>query len=76
MRKREQGPEMKGKMTEKRDMECMFYEFDDAYRFRFMEMILELDREQFKFDEADRYWAEKKWKYDWAFKKNKEFWAK
>jgi len=66
--------EMRGKWTEMRDVLCLFTEFDDTYRFRFMEMMLELNREEFKFSEADRYWSEMKWKYNWAWKTNKEFW--
>jgi hypothetical protein len=66
--------EMRGKWTEMRDILCMFFEFDDAYRFRFQEMMLTLNREEFKFSPSDRYWSEKKWKYNFAWKNNKEFW--
>jgi hypothetical protein len=66
IRSREGEPEMKAKWTEKRDVECLFYEFDDQYRFREMLRIITLDWSQFRFTEADKYWASQKWKYDWG----------
>lgn len=58
--------EMRGKWTEKRDVECIYYEFDDTYRFREMFRILTMDWSKFRFTEADKYWASKKWKFDWG----------
>jgi len=59
--------EMKGKWTEMRDMLCLFFEYDDAYRFRFMDLMNEINLKEFEFSEADRYWASKKWKYNFGF---------
>jgi hypothetical protein len=73
VRSREGEPEMKAKWTEMRDVICLFLEFDDAYRFRFMELMLEYDKEQAKFTPADCYWSSMKWKYDFAHKTNNEF---
>ena len=70
VRSREGESEMMGKWTEMRDMLCMFFEYDDAYRFRLMDFIEELNKKEFEFTEADRYWAEKKWKYNFKFKQN------
>jgi hypothetical protein len=64
---------MKAKWTEMRDIICLFLEFDDAYRFRFMELMLEYDKEQAKFTPADCYWSNMKWKYDFAHKTNDNF---
>jgi len=74
IRSREGESEMKAKWTEMRDIICLFLEFDDTYRGRFMELILEIDREQMKFTPADRYWMDMKWKMAWGWKTNKEFW--
>jgi hypothetical protein len=73
IRSREGEPEMKAKWTEMRDIICLFLEFDDAYRFRFMELMLEYDKEQAKFTPADCYWSNMKWKYDFAHNKNDNF---
>jgi len=70
MRNREGEPDMKGKWTEMRDVLCLFFEYDDAYRFRLMDIINELDKSQFEFTEADKYWADKKWRYKFSFKKD------
>jgi hypothetical protein len=66
IRSREGEPEMKAKWTEKRDVECLFYEYDDQYRFREMLRIITMDWSQFLFTPADKYWASMKWKYDWG----------
>lgn len=68
VRSREGEPEMKGKWTEMRDILCLFFEYDDSYRFRLMDVINELDKSQFLFTEADKYWADKKWRYQFKFK--------
>ena len=73
VRSREGDNEMKAKWTEMRDIICLFLEFDDAYRFRFMELMLEYDKEQAKFTPADCYWSNMKWKYDFAHKTNDNF---
>ena len=67
-------PEMKAKWTELRDILCLHFEFDDSYRFRLMLAMKNLDQSQFEFSEADKYWANQKWKFDWKnFEKiNKE----
>lgn len=62
--------EIRGKWTEMRDVICLFLEYDDAYRFRLMDMIAELNPREFEFTEADKYWASKKWKYTWGWQKN------
>jgi len=71
MRSREGEPEMKGKWTEQRDMLCMFFEFDDAYRFRLMDIMNEINLKEFEWTEADKYWASMKWKYDFGFNNKK-----
>lgn len=71
MRSREGEKEMKGKWTEMRDILCLFFEYDDAYRFRLMDVMAEIDLKEFEFTEADKYWASQKWKYEFGFK-NKE----
>jgi hypothetical protein len=58
-------PEMKAKWTELRDILCLHFEFDDAYRFRLMLAMINMDKSQFEFTEADKYWASQKWKFDW-----------
>lgn len=63
IRSKEMDDEMKGKWTEMRDFLCLFFEYDDAYRFRLMEAIQELDKTQFEYTEADAYWAGHKWHY-------------
>jgi hypothetical protein len=62
--------EQKGMWTEIRDILCMLAEYDDTYRFRLMDAINEMKKEEFEFSEADKYWARKKWKYQWGFDKN------
>lgn len=73
IRSREGEPEMKAKWTEMRDIICLFLEYDDAYRFRFMELMLEYDKDQAKFTPADCYWSNMKWKYDFEHNKNDNF---
>jgi len=73
IRSREGEPEMQAKWTEMRDIICLFLEFDDAYRFRFMELMLEYDKEQAKFTPADCYWSNMKWKYKFAHNTNDNF---
>jgi hypothetical protein len=63
IRSRELDPEMRAKWTELRDILCLFWEHDDAYRTRLQETILELDKTQFEFDEASAYWASFKWNF-------------
>ena len=62
--------EIRGKWTEMRDVICLFLEYDDAYRFRLMDMMNEINLKEFEFSEADKYWASKKWKYNWGWQKN------
>lgn len=74
-----------------RNMICMGLEFDDTYRFRFMdgmgeirleefdclsdnpkfkayaEALKEINLKEFEFDEPHKYWARKKWKYNFKF---------
>lgn len=73
VRSREGEPEMQAKWTEMRDIICLFLEFDDAYRFRFMELMLEYDKEQAKFTPADCYWSNMKWKYKFSHNTNDNF---
>ena len=72
IREREGEKEMRGKWTEIRDIICMMMEFDDAYRFRLMDAMKEINLKEFEFTEADKYWAKKKWKYDYGFDKEKQ----
>jgi len=72
MRSREGEEQMKGKWTEMRDILCLFFEYDDAYRFRLMDVMREIDLKEFEFTDADKYWADMKWKYEFGFKKNKQ----
>jgi hypothetical protein len=58
-------PEMKAKWTELRDILCLHFEYDDTYRFRLMLAMVNMDKSQFEFSEADKYWANQKWKFDW-----------
>jgi hypothetical protein len=72
IRAKEGEKEMQAKWTEMRDILCLFFEYDDAYRFRLMETIQELDKSQFEFDENDAYWAGWKWRYFFNDQKIKE----
>lgn len=72
VREREGNTEMRGKWTEIRDIICMMLEFDDAYRFRLMDAMKEINLKEFEFTEADRYWATKKWKYKFSFMKEEK----
>lgn len=71
-REGEDRTEMKGKWTELRDVLCLFFEYDDAYRFRLMDVMNEINLKEFEFSEADKYWANKKWKYNFGFNQNKK----
>jgi hypothetical protein len=71
MRSREGEKEMRGKWTEMRDVVCLFLEYDDSYRFRFMDMMNNVNLKEFEFTEADKYWAEQKWKYKWSWQVKK-----
>jgi hypothetical protein len=72
IRSKENDPEMRAKWTEMRDILCLFFEYDDAYRFRLMEAMQELDKTQFEYTDADAYWAGHKWNYNFDSKKIKE----
>lgn len=58
----------KGMWTEIRDIICFALEFDDFYRFVFMDMLSEINMEEMEFTDADKYWAAKKWQYQFKFK--------
>jgi len=73
IRAKEGEKEMQGKWTEMRDVLCLFFEYDDAYRFRLQEAILELDKSQFEFTENEAFWAGYKWRYFFNNKRIKEF---
>jgi hypothetical protein len=87
---------LKKEIEKVRNLICVGFEFDDAYRFRFMDIVTDIklkefdclsDNPKFKiyiealkqvnlkeldFDEPHKYWARKKWKYNFKFLKEEQ----
>lgn len=64
---RETSPGMKEKWTKIRDIVCMILEVDNAYRFRFQDIIAEMKIDEIKPDKKDKYFFS--FKKEYKFKK-------
>jgi len=69
---RESDEGMKQKWIQMRDIICMILEFDNAYRFRFQDVVSEMNLEEIKPDENAQYYIDiRQDNYNWGGKKSK-----
>jgi hypothetical protein len=68
---REKEEYQKTKWTQMRDVICHVLEFDNAYRFRFQDVLSELNLDEIKPDEATRYYMSLHDDYNFSAKQHK-----
>ena len=69
---KEKNTGMKEKFTKIRDMACFVLEYDSAYRFRFQDILGEIDLSQIKLDEAEKYYFQGRDDYDFGASPKKQ----
>ena len=69
---KEKKPWLKEKWEKIRDLVCLILEFDNAYRFRFQDVLSEIRLEEIKPTEVEKYWFSLREDYDFGGKMKKE----
>lgn len=69
---REKSDGMKQKWIQMRDLVCMTLEFDNAYRFRLQDVLSEINLDEIKPTDGDKYYFDIRKDYNFGGKKSKK----